>query len=329
MAADPAENQARQALRRFSLPAPAHPAPLARHGGFSGARLWRVPLPERQLCLRAWPPGDPSAERLTQIHRLMRAARSAGLTWVPALLTTPTAQTWVEQGGRLWEVSDWMPGRPPESPVPLPKLETACAALARLHHAWENLPPVHAPCPAVARRLTRAAEWIERIQSGWRPSTRALPGHFHPLLAPAWQLVRQRIPDVPQMLSLWADVPVPLQPCLCDARGEHFLFTADTLAGLVDFGGVKPDHVAVDLARLLGDLAGNDPGAWEAGLRAYTRLHPLTNLEQTLTAVLDETGTLIGVANWLRWLCIEERSFEEPTLAAARLRQLVERRIHS
>src|SRR5947209_17508862 len=47
-------------------------SPLGNHGGFSGARLWRVAGLSGMLCLRAWPEHD-SAVRLAWRHRLMAA----------------------------------------------------------------------------------------------------------------------------------------------------------------------------------------------------------------------------------------------------------------
>ena len=44
-----------------------------------------------------------------------------------------------------------------------------------------------------------------------------------------------------------------------------------------------------------------------------------------LVAVLDETGTFLGAANWLKWLCWEGRSFEDRAGVARRLAVLVER----
>ena len=44
-----------------------------------------------------------------------------------------------------------------------------------------------------------------------------------------------------------------MQPCLRDARPEHFLFVENVLTGLIDFGAMDFETVAGDLARLLGE----------------------------------------------------------------------------
>jgi Ser/Thr protein kinase RdoA (MazF antagonist) len=117
----------------------------------------------------------------------------------------------------------------------------------------------------------------------------------------------------------------PLQPCLCDVWHDHVLFERDGLTGLIDYGSAKVDHAAVDLARLLGSLVGDDAKNWAIALRAYRMVRPLAAEEEELSHFLDETGTVLGVANWLRWLCHSERQIEDRGAAAERLRVLAER----
>ncbi|HEV3263238.1 MAG TPA: phosphotransferase [Gemmataceae bacterium] len=300
---------------------------LGNRGGFSGARLWRVTAAGGDLCLRAWPADGPSPASLCTIHRLMKAARDAGLTFVPDVLPTRAGATWVEHADRLWEVTTWMPGRADFHDHPaLVRLENVCTVLARLHRAWSSTAPRPGPCPGVQRRLARAREWTDLLRAGWQPRLMAATGDpVLPWAERAWHLLRLRIQDVPRRLAPWTTRTVPLQPCLCDVWHDHILFDGQHVSGLVDFGGVKMDHVAVDLARLLGSLCPDDGEQWAAGLSAYRRLRPFSVDEEALTAALDETGTLLGMANWLRWLYRENRVFEERNVVAQRLAQLVQR----
>jgi Ser/Thr protein kinase RdoA (MazF antagonist) len=103
------------------------------------------------------------------------------------------------------------------------------------------------------------------------------------------------------------------------------LFEGEAVTGLIDFGSVKVDHVAVDLARLLGSLAGDDGRLRDAGLQAYQRLRPLSVEEQALVTFLDQTGTIIALATWLKRLALEGRHFEDSTAIALRLGALIER----
>jgi homoserine kinase type II len=118
---------------------------------------------------------------------------------------------------------------------------------------------------------------------------------------------------------------LPLQPCLCDIWHDHLLYQGDELTGLVDYGAVKIDHVAVDLARLLGSLVTDDREGWSAGLWAYRERGALSAEEETLAETLDWSGTVLGAANWLRWVYHNERSFEDLELVARRLDVLVQR----
>jgi homoserine kinase type II len=300
---------------------------LGNAGGFSGARLWQVDGPTGAFCLRAWPPGGLDPWRLQTIHQLMAVASDAGLAWVPAVWPTSSGERWVETAGRLWDLTTWMPGRADYHVQPTrARLQAAVTALAHLHRAWAGVRAATGPCPAVRRRLAGVRRWTGLLDSGWSPlPVASADDPVRPWAERAWPLLRDRIEKVPHQLAPWVDRQLPLQPCLCDVWHDHLLFTGDTLTGLVDFGGVKLDHVAVDLARLLGSLAEDDAEGWAAGLQAYSRMCRLTADDERLIAVLDETGTLLGTANWLIWLYHEGRTFEDRAAVAGRLGRLVRR----
>ena len=81
-----------------------------------------------------------------------------------------------------------------------------------------------------------------------------------------------------------------LQPCLRDARPEHFLFERDRLSGIVDFGAMGVDCVAGDLARLIGDWLDGDPALRAPGLAAYERIRPLEPAEISARSRLRVLG---------------------------------------
>jgi len=318
---------ARDVLARYPVASHAAPAPLGNCGGFSGARLWRVRTQAGDLCLRAWPPSNPSPERLLSIQHLMKTARDAGLDVVPTVHTTHAGRTWTERAGRLWELTTWMPGCADFHDHPRPaRLEAACTALAQLHLAWSAGISPSGPCPGVLRRLEKVRRWSTLLQSGWRP--RFHEAERDPVTSwaeRAWHCLGPRVTDVPHRLAPWLTRPVPLQPCLCDIWHDHVLFTGDRVTGLVDFGAIKLDHVAVDLARLLGSLIGDDAQQRSAGIQAYRRVKPLSADEEALVGVLDETGTVLAAANWLMWLYRDEKTFEDRAAVARRLAELVAR----
>lgn len=300
--------------------------PLGNHGGFSGAFIWRIDNPAQTLCLRAWPPHE-TWPRLLFRHRLMSLARQRGLSFVPAIFATQDGLSAVEHAGRLWELTDWLPGRADFHQQPsAARLEAACTALAQLHAVWRSLSSTTAIFPAVQRRLAFVKEWQLLLRSGWHPFAVAESSEaLRSIIQRAWQRVRPAIEEVPRRLQRWLGGNPTVQPCLCDLWHDHLLFDGDRLTGLIDYGAVKIDHVAVDLARMLGSLVGSDAAAWRVGLQVYRRLAPLTEEEEELAHALDETGIVLGVANWLRWLYEEKRVFPDQTAVARRLVELLTR----
>src|SRR5205807_5437780 len=144
------------------------------------------------------------------------------------------------------------------------------------------------------RRLAIAHDWIRLLRSGWHPPFAVnVSDPVHPWAERAWRLVRGKVEDVPRTLASWTERCLPLQPCLCDIWHDHVLFDGAAVTGIVDYGSVKRDHISVDLARLLGSLAGSAAELRQVGVEAYARLHPLSTEEKLLIDQLDETGTLV------------------------------------
>ncbi len=286
--------------------------PHAGKSGFSGALIWRASGGKLDLCLRGWPETESSPERIRTIHHWMREARRAGLTFVPKLWTCGDGQTCIKRRGRLWDVSQWMSGEASFHEKPShARLQQACRALAQLHLAWQRLDRRNDRCPGVSQRLKRAGQW-HRITSQIG------------LIQRADQALARWMPFVPTLLAFWENQRLPLQPCLCDIWHDHVLFEKDQVSGIIDYGNAKMDHVSVDLARLLGSLIGDDEESWELGLTAYREVRPLTVEEEAFARVLDRTGVVIAVWNWIRWWVIEKRSLDE-SRAEQRLTSLLDR----
>jgi Ser/Thr protein kinase RdoA (MazF antagonist) len=133
------------------------------------------------------------------------------------------------------------------------------------------------------------------------------------------------MPTIPDRLATWKERSFSLQPCLCDVWHDHLLFSGHRLTGLIDYGGVKMDHVAVDLARLLGSLHGDDHPGWQIGLAAYREIRALSAEEEALAQALDQTGVILGAATWFLWLHRDGRVFDDPAAASRRLETLLDR----
>jgi Ser/Thr protein kinase RdoA (MazF antagonist) len=303
---------------------------LGNRGGFSGARLWRCTGLAGAFCLRAWPEHGSEPAHVGIIHQWMRSAGDAGLLFVPTVMRTVDGATCISHAGRLWDVTSWMPGQADFHARPTPaRIAAACTALGRLHVVWQRFSGPAVPCPAVGRRLKLASLWTDLVRSGWQPDFgSADAGPVRPWAEQAWRILQPSMAQVATILDSWKERAVPIQPCLCDVWHDHVLFGEDVVTGLIDYGSAKLDHVAVDLARLLGSLAESDRDLWSAGLAAYRAVRALTVEEERLVDALDRTGTLLGAANWLMWIYREGRPYEDPALVARRLATLVRRLNH-
>jgi Ser/Thr protein kinase RdoA (MazF antagonist) len=299
--------------------------PLGSAGGFSGARVWRgVTADGRELALKAHPPGaDPDRLAYT-LHHWMVLTRRAGLDFVPRVEPARDGGTTVRADGRTWDVCEWMPGRADFHANPTDdRLSAAAIAVARVHEAWAGVRTVSPlPCPAVERRRRALAAWEQLVATGWQPHP-AAGDPVGPPAAIAWARLPALVPRARAALVPWLADPVPVQPCLCDVWHDHILFTADRVTGLIDYAAAKVDHVAVDLARLLGSLIPGEPHRMIAALRAYESVRPLSHPE--LVELLDWTGVVIGLTNWLRWLYHDGREYADRAAVGRRVAELVGR----
>jgi Ser/Thr protein kinase RdoA (MazF antagonist) len=196
--------------------------------------------------------------------------------------------------------------------------------LAQLHVKWAESESSVGFCPGILRRWQSWRLWTDLLQSGWRPHWTALDPYV-PIAEPLFHAVQLHLDELPCLLTPWLNVQMPLQPCVCDPWHDHILFTGDAVTGLIDFGSAKIDHVAVDLARLLGSLVGDDERLWLTGITAYRRLRPFSDDEHRLAHDLDRTGTLLAATHWLRWLYHEGRRYDQPAAVLERLRRLAAR----
>jgi Ser/Thr protein kinase RdoA (MazF antagonist) len=228
----------------------------------------------------------------------------------------------VEVAGRVWDVTTWMPGRADFRQDPSDaKLIAAVTAVARIHQAWGAEGTV-APCPAIVRRWQALLDWEELLRAGWRPRFEA-DDPVRPHAEAAWGLLPAVLPSIWPPLRYWLKQSVPVQPCLCDVWHDHILFEGDRVTGAVDYAAAKVDHVAVDLARLLGSFVPDDPARTETALRNYQAVRPLPQAE--LVTLLDRAGVVLGVTNWLRWLYHEWRVYPNREAVTKRLGTLVQR----
>ncbi|MFN0197707.1 MAG: phosphotransferase enzyme family protein [Planctomycetaceae bacterium] len=305
---------------------------------FSGAELYRVETPSGSFCLRGWPPNSLPLVRIRGLHQLLLHLFASGMTQVAVPLPTIAGATTFEWENRVWHLEPWMPGVADFRGDPQPeKLANAMIALAEWHRAaanW-NAPDdcsqwfgvsAAAPSPAALERLARFNEWDgenlavlrARIHvsapSGWRETGTRFLSHFERLT----KIVRDE-------LQRFESVLLPLQPCLRDIWSEHVLFTGTKVTGLIDPTACRIDHVAVDLARLLGSFLDDDIASWKFALQAYQQYHPLSDIELEYVRVLDRSSTLLSGMNWLGRYFLQGSIIGNPESALKRLVNLTKR----
>jgi homoserine kinase type II len=308
---------------------PTRVEPLGSAGGMSGAQFWRLVAPRGTLLVRCWPIEHPSPERLTSIHAVLRHAAAKGMTIIPAPFLTTHGESFVNHVGRLWELAPWMPGIADYDRAPRrEKLGAAMMALARFHVAVADYPARHssASAPAVAHRLARLRE----LQKGGVVilSRRITTSTWAELAAPAREFVALLpavVPNVVATLTPLANEMLPLQMCLRDVWHDHVLFTGDAVTGIVDFGAVDVDTPATDVARLLGSLVGDEAAGWTEGLQAYKQVRPLSPAERPAVPALDAAGTVLAGCNWIRWIYVDGREFEDRSQIISRFERLLTR----
>jgi homoserine kinase type II len=310
-----------QVAPMFPAVAKARWRPLESAGGFSGARIWCAKAGDQKFCLKAHPRGADSG-RLRTIHQWLADARAAGLSFVPTVEKRRDGHTVVEAADRPWDLLEWMPGRPDFHDDPSDvRLFAAVTALAHLHDVWTlALPPV--PCPAIVRRRQLLDEWNQLCAGGWVPRFKEADP-VRPHAEAAWSLLPAAVDQAADLIMPWLGRPVPVQRCVGDLWHDHVLFDGDDVTGIIDYGAARVDHVAVDLARLLGSLIPDDPARTQAALRVYEAIRPLP--QPDLVSVLDRTAVVIGALNWVRWLYHDRRKYLDRHAVADRLAALVRR----
>lgn len=213
---------------------------------------------------------------------------------------------------------------------------------------------------AVPRHLTRLHQLAA---GGINELSRAISNSTWPDLAPlAHQFVAAlpiAMPRAISQLEPLANVRLPLQPCLRDIWHDHVLFTGDEVTGIIDLGAVDIDTPATDIARLLGSLAqgtvpfsrddvtaatlgfdrkhheaakrGLSPLAldeaqtWREGLAAYSAVRPLSPDETRAVHAFDTCGSILAGCNWIRWIYIDGRQFDNHEQVVERFRRILAR----
>ena len=306
-------------------------ASLGSAGGFSGARFWRVSTDSGTLCLRRWPKESPTTEGLEFIQAVLWYVAREGFALVPLPLENRRFGGYVRHGGHLWELAPWMPGEADFCQRPSRgKLRAAMVALAEFHRAAATFPlPAESLSQSlgICDRLARLQRWMSGDLAMPRRGHRAgdLAGDGRAGAENPGPLSRPQPGACLGLLARSARHEVELQPCIRDIWHDHVLYEGPRVSGLIDFGSMRPENVAADVARLLGSMAGDNEALWEAGLDAYQELRPLSPAEAELVRAFDRSTVLMAGLNWLDWVFRQGRQFEHPDAVLDRVDRIIPR----
>jgi homoserine kinase type II len=302
----------------------APPESLGNAGGSSGALLWRFRSGRGQRVLRGWPPDGPGADELARIHGWLR--RLEHLTFIPRPLPARDGRTLHEHAGRVWEVAPWLPGTAdPEGTPVLSHVRAAFAGLAAWHSALAE-DATEGTSPGMAARLAELDRLLLGSLERLELAVRETADDPRNTLALRWiEIARALFPRIRDELRAAAAQSVPLQPCLRDARPQHFLFDGARLSGIVDFGAMGFDTVAADLARLLSEWIGADRLFRNEALTAYSAVQSLDERALRMIPAFERSAALLGGSHWIQWHYLDHRNFEDPHAVDRGLTRALER----
>jgi Ser/Thr protein kinase RdoA (MazF antagonist) len=300
------------------------PTPLGNAGGFSGASLWRFASGQGTLALKVWPVEGPDRAGLSRIHDWL--SRASNLGFIPAPIPTLDGSTMVEADGQIWELTPWMPGEADLDRPPAPGRVRAMFTGLATFHARLASTRSEGRSPGLSARLAELDRLLLGEFDALGRAIGRVPGDPRSSMVRDWiDRARTLTPRLLGPIRSAASRIVPLQPCLRDARPDHFLFQGDRLTGLVDFGAMGRETVAGDLARLLAEAIGPERAARARALAAYEVVRPLERREFALIDDFERANALLGTVRWARWHFLDRRTFDDPEAVSRGLRRGLER----
>ncbi len=332
-------SQVLQHFRHLDLAA-ATAEPLKNAGGFSGAQLWKIESGQQSYCLRRWPDGV-NLQRLAKNHQVLAKVAIQGCEFVPVpfcVAVDLSSQTierncyefpslLIAQSG-IWQLEPWMRGRADffERPSKT-RLRAAAQALARFHLAVDSSHPGEEDvCPAIVDRTSMLERLMQKeFHQIANHSRTYAPPHFASVIEHTEIGFKRLSRSMYERLKMCLQLRVRVTPVIRDVWHDHVLFSGDQVTGIVDYGAMRDDSRAVDVARMLGSFCENEASLWQDAIDAYRQISPLTDNELTLLPVLDQSTVLLSLVNWLRWLFVENRKFENAKDILPRMHHLCDR----
>jgi hypothetical protein len=72
-------------------------------------------------------------------------------------------------------------------------------------------------------------------------------------------------------------------------------------------------------------MARDDEESWQRGLAAYESVRPLADDELALVSAFDRSTVLLGGLQWLEWIYLDGRRFNNPSAVLGRVDEFLGR----
>jgi homoserine kinase type II len=263
------------------------------------------------IAARAWPVNVQASEHVLTIHRWL--AEAGDLGFLPVPIAAQDGQTVQRCDGRLWELTPWLEGQPEHKRPPAgQRVQAAFQALARLHRRLAGQATV-GRSPGLAKCIVELEELNTQNYHPLESALHEAPASELRDSGFGWlALARETAPRLLPRLRDAAHLTVPLQPCLRDARPEHFLFQGNEVSGLVDFGAMGVETVAADLSRMTGEWFSDHQSLRNQAVAAYEHIRPLDPSERAFSIAFEAAADLLIAGHWLAWRFLDKRQFDDP-----------------
>ncbi|QDU38170.1 Spore coat protein I [Maioricimonas rarisocia] len=306
--------------------------------GFSGAAIWQVQTAEGTYCLRRWPEEGLPPVRIRTLHHFLRDLANRGIDVVPVPVVAEDGSTLLWHDLAWWQLEPWMPGRADYSKVPTDeRLRNIMHVVADIHCAaaqHEPQPegrewfagPLRAPSPNGEERLRLLRDRDAARTAALMQKLSMLPdAELQTIAAEVLLLYGQLRDGVALQVAEPFSRPLPLQVCLRDLWHDHVLLSGDDVTGIIDLSAARWDHVATDLARLLGSLVGDDHLRREQALDWYEERRPLSAEDRQLVVLFDRSAVLLSGLLWVERITSSGVPPENREAVAGRLRKFRDR----
>lgn len=207
------------------------------------------------------------------------------------------------------------------------RIVSAMLTLAQFHEITSTFPLPNEPLGPSGAVCKRLEQWKKWVAGDITDLLGKLKAREKTIRNPReWEMIRDARSLLDHFLAIGVNgmrmyirgsrIRVPIQPCIGNANRRHLLFDREGVCGILDFKNVGADSVALDIAMLLGSMAGNDSKLWTYGLKAYRTVRNLSEEEIYLTTLLDLAEMLLSGMEWLERLFLKNEKFRDEQIQA-------------